>query len=1108
MTIKCLVVIALVGCMSFYGYAPDDKIALMTASSLSSVAAAAQQCPGHPPPPVECKRVICNVNDLAWEYKPLPAGTLCRQTTGQCDGQGSCIVPPNPVPDPVIDYSNCPVCSSQDIQLLTEANVKYLGIKANNAKAPSSYGLIGTQKFNGTWGYGGAFDTFNGDNWLPIRIEKQILCGKLDSFGIERRGDENDWNIHLIPKPGFEDFIADAIPYKRSNWHGAKDDWFVARNGQYTIEAEITPDHTRYGNQWFPNSKQTPLLGKDICVYGPFVREESHGNRPEIHPSEILWWKEGDEKMIVLMVTDDSNRFDDEDDYTARNVTDPNWKTWTSDKHQQGEISIPFRVKVPSEAVYLGIHDLDALNFSRNAIDRDVGPGSKHTITYQGASVLTVEERNSLDPFTSITFRDVCFDRAQGTLQGYVVLSTFIGNGDGNEGFIALQINKKYLGVGDVKAVVVGDLLGTWKTHGLYNDQFHISDVVSSDQFGKGVVDGMIDFNGNGKTDLFVRANNTNWMALYDGKGEWQVLESSSFPTSKLKFGDVNGDGKTDILVNNDGMLQVSYGGTQQWKKIKDIGKADFQVADFNGDRITDIVRMDVVEERNDTRVPVPRRFIGVMKIMWSGAGDWKTLQGGFRFNTVDDYWKNFRFGDFNGDGVSDLFRYNNQRFLVYWNGTGDFKELQKPAFNVASTDSLMFVKSLTMPKTTDVIYVNPVSKQWTYNYGGKRGSLPITVKYSDPSTVRFGDLDGDPAVEPFTVDFVRIKQNPQDLTLPDVQPVALQSVVEPEYKANSLRRVPSGNGLIVDYVLQRFPGPVNARETSEVQIVAATLNSRKLAFTPLNSVDNLRAGVRSLGLIQSVPIGKKENELTVNFSGARLRSSSYEIPAYTIAAMTATSNEMLTRGGSWEKWNRFITSHLSAQYKPIAASAPPIVETIKSIEFELFPFYSTIEEGKVSIVETAGFVKELNEIVYGNNPTKLTQLFGSPAPFKISWTFELVDTTNGTIVSIDSSNFKISNGRFTNSKVAFFFPTGSSNLFQLKATAQVTDALGNQLERPPFEFWNQRARFNDSNQIRRWLEAIRSPSSAAHEFLVKRASYFSEDNLIKPNELLELFVK
>jgi len=122
-----------------------------------------------------------------------------------------------------IDFSNCPACSSRDIQLVREASTKYLGLKANNPKAPSSYGLVGTNKYSGTWGYGGVIDLFNGDNWLPIRGDKQILCGKLNEFNISRYGDENDWNIILLPNPGFEDFLADAIPYKKSNWHGDSD---------------------------------------------------------------------------------------------------------------------------------------------------------------------------------------------------------------------------------------------------------------------------------------------------------------------------------------------------------------------------------------------------------------------------------------------------------------------------------------------------------------------------------------------------------------------------------------------------------------------------------------------------------------------------------------------------------------------------------------------------------------------------------------------------------------------------------------------------------------------------------------------------------------------
>jgi FG-GAP-like repeat len=1012
-----------------------------------------------------------------------------------------------------VDFSNCPACSSRDVQLAREVNTKYLGLKANNPKAPSSYGLVGTNKFSGTWGYGGVYDFFNGDNWLPLRGDKQILCGKVNKFEISRYGDENDWNIIVLPNPGFEDFIADAIPDKRSNWHGFRDDWYVAANGQYMIEVEITPDESRYGNPWFPNSKLTPLSGKDICAYGPFVKEESHGNRPEIHPSEIIWWKEGENKTIALIINDDSNRFNDNDrptppslfndDYTTRNVTDPDWKAWGLEKDQQAEISIPFQINVAKEAVYLSVHALDALNFSRNAVDQDATAGSKYTMTYKGASVLTVEETNSIDPFTSVTFRNVCFDKTRETLQGFVVISTFVGNGNRSEGVVALQIDRKMLEAGDIKAIVVGDLLGTWKTYEAYDDRFSFPDVISSDQSGKGIVDGLIDFDGNGKTDLFVRTNSGEWLALYDCKGRWRHLNTSAFPLSALRFGDINGDGKTDVLADNDGMLQVSYGGTESWTKLQKIGERHIQVADFNGDGKTDVVAMSVSPANLSSSY-----FLGAMNIMWSAKGGWQKLNNGYTFDTAGEYAKTFRFGDFNGDGISDLFRYYDKKFMVYWNGTDDMKELQKPNFNLASVDDLMFVKHLTMPKTTDVIYVNPVTKKWTYNSGGKPGSLPMTVRYNDPSTVRFGDLNSNPATEPFTVDFVKTSPKPETIPLPNVRPVILRAVIEPEYKTNSLRRASGGNGLVVDYVLQEFPGTVRTPEKPNAPVVVEKLSSKRLAYTVLNLFDGSRTGVRSLGLIQSVPIGRRENELTISFAGSESALSRYEIPPYSIAALTTVTNETLSRPGSWEKWNRLIKSNLKTQFQSIATSAPPTVETVRSVEFELIPFYSTLENGEATIEETATFIKELNEIVHGNNPARMTELFGTTAPFDISWTFELVDTSTGTTIPINSSNFKISNGKFANSKITFSFPNGTSDLLQLKAQARVTDALGNQLERRPFEFWNQRARFKDRGEIERWLAAVRAPSGASNEILLKRASYFAEDNLLKPNELLELFDK
>src|SRR5262245_54904155 len=72
-------------------------LALALAGQLTTArAAAAPCCPGPPPPPQECMRVVCIVGDQSWDYVPLRAGTSCRQGTGQCDGEGTCLVPPVP----------------------------------------------------------------------------------------------------------------------------------------------------------------------------------------------------------------------------------------------------------------------------------------------------------------------------------------------------------------------------------------------------------------------------------------------------------------------------------------------------------------------------------------------------------------------------------------------------------------------------------------------------------------------------------------------------------------------------------------------------------------------------------------------------------------------------------------------------------------------------------------------------------------------------------------------------------------------------------------------------------------------------------------------------
>ena len=95
------------------------------------------------------------------------------------------------------------------------------------------------------------------------------------------------------------------------------------------MEVEITPDEDFYKNPWFPRPKDakwlksvrglSPLEGTTICTYGPWVYEKAHGNRPEIHPSELYWWREAASGSLFLMLLqDDSDRFDRPNNYRPR----------------------------------------------------------------------------------------------------------------------------------------------------------------------------------------------------------------------------------------------------------------------------------------------------------------------------------------------------------------------------------------------------------------------------------------------------------------------------------------------------------------------------------------------------------------------------------------------------------------------------------------------------------------------------------------------------------------------------------------------------------------------------------------------------------------------
>lgn len=292
------------------------------------------------------------------------------------------------------------------------------------------------------------------DNWYPNSGYKETLCGQLHHFNVyDGSGAEMDWNNFIIPAPGFEHLITDVLPYKGgSGTWCVDDDWQSCVGENDCMEAELTPDDSFEENPWFPKSTGSSVLeGRQICAYGPWIRECVHGHRPEIHPAELTWWKERwhDADLYWLMtLQDDSNRFDTEDDFDIEGSLPPGWREWGA-APMTARFKLAFSARPLGPVVEFGIGEA----FARNVVTgddaearKDADDATGHAIQYDGQIVLRAMENQPRDVDLGVTFTDVC-RRANNTLQGYVAIITKTGvNNDGEEGYHILYVTKKEVG--------------------------------------------------------------------------------------------------------------------------------------------------------------------------------------------------------------------------------------------------------------------------------------------------------------------------------------------------------------------------------------------------------------------------------------------------------------------------------------------------------------------------------------------------------------------------------------------------------------------------------------------------------------------------------------
>jgi hypothetical protein len=100
-------------------------------------------------------------------------------------------------------------------------------------------------------------------------------------------------------------------------------------------------------------------------------------------------------------------------------------------------------------------------------------------------------------------------------------------------------------------------------------------------------------------THAFRRLRSGQWQVTPLSAPSWQEVQSSSFPMSRLRFGDFTGDGVTDVLAVQGGRWSISRSAIGSWERLNNHLSDDVRpllIADLDNNNIDDLIRLEKQE--------------------------------------------------------------------------------------------------------------------------------------------------------------------------------------------------------------------------------------------------------------------------------------------------------------------------------------------------------------------------------------------------------------------------------------------------------------------------------------------------------------------------------